>query len=556
MAEIIECVPNFSEGRDSNIIRAIGNAIAAVSEVKLLNIDPGAATNRTVITFIGTRKGILAGAFAGIAKAAELIDMRQHHGAHPRLGATDVCPLIPISGISAEECIQFSHELARQVATELKIPVFLYEKSAQTAERINLENIRAGEYEGLAEKLKNPQWKPDYGPAEFNARSGATVIGVREFLIAYNVNLNTNDRKLASEIALQIREKGRYQRDREGNILYDENGVALRIAGRLPSTKAVGWYIDEYKIAQVSINLTNYKVTPPHVVFEEVRKLARQMGLRVTGSEIVGLVPKEALLMAGRYYLQLQGKSQGVPESALLHTAIQSLGLNDVSPFDPKQKIIEFQIKEFDDSLAELDLRQFADELSSDSPAPGGGSVAAFCGVMAASLTAMVANLTFGKCGYERYSKKMNQTAINAQLLKDELLRLVDRDAAAFNQVMGSYRLPKKTEAERAQRQAAIQGAMKTAAQIPLQVMETCEKVLILTDYVSKHGNLNSISDAGVAALATDAAIRGAALNVLINLGNIEDSEFKTRMREAVTQIKAKSQSLIRRIIKRVESKI
>jgi len=556
MAEIIECVPNFSEGRDPNIIKAIGDAIAAVSEVKLLNVDPGAATNRTVITFIGTRKGILVGAFAGIAKAAELIDMRQHHGAHPRLGATDVCPLIPISGISAEECIQLSHELARQVATELKIPVFLYEKSAQTAERINLENIRAGEYEGLSEKLKNPQWKPDYGPAEFNARSGATVIGVREFLIAYNVNLNTNDRKLASEIALQIREKGRYQRDREGNILYDENGAALRIAGRLPSTKAVGWYIDEYKIAQVSINLTNYKVTPPHVVFEEVRKLARQMGLRVTGSEIVGLVPKEALLMAGRYYLQLQGKSQGVPESALLHTAIQSLGLNDVSPFDPKQKIIEFQIKEFDDPLTELDLRQFADELSSDSPAPGGGSVAALCGVMAASLTAMVANLTFGKRGYEHYSKKMNQTAINAQLLKDELLRLVDRDAAAFNQVMGSYRLPKKTEVERAQRQVAIQEAMKTAAQIPLQVMETCEKVLILTDYVSKRGNLNSISDAGVAALATDAAIRGAALNVLINLGNIEDSEFKTRMHEAVAQIKAKSQSLIRRIVKRVESKI
>ncbi len=555
MAEIIECVPNFSEGRDPNIIKAIGDAIATVSEVKLLNVDPGAATNRTVITFIGTRKGILAGAFAGIAKAAELIDMHQHQGAHPRLGATDVCPLIPISGISEEECIQLSHELARQVATELKIPVFLYEKSAQTAERINLENIRAGEYEGLAEKLKDPQWKPDYGPVEFNAKSGATVIGVREFLIAYNVNLNTTDRKLASEIALQIREKGRYKRDREGNILYDESGEALRIAGKLQFTKAVGWYIDEYKIAQVSINLTNYKVTPPHMAFEEVRKLARQMGLRVTGSEIVGLVPKEALLMAGRYYLQLQGKSQGVPESVLIRIAIQSLGLNDVSPFDTKQKIIEFQVK-FENSLIELDLHKFADELSSESPAPGGGSVAALCGVMAASLTAMVANLTFGKRGYERYSKRMNQTAVNAQLLKDELLRLVDRDAAAFNQVMSCYRLPKKTEAERAQRQAAIQEATKTAAQIPLQVMETGKKVLVLTDYVSKFGNLNSISDAGVAALAADAAIRGAAFNVLINLGSIVDVEFKARMQAAVTQIKAKSQPLIRRIIKRVESKI
>jgi glutamate formiminotransferase/formiminotetrahydrofolate cyclodeaminase len=556
MAEIIECVPNFSEGRDPNIIKAIGDAIAAASEVKLLNVDPGAATNRTVITFIGTRKGILAGAFAGIAKAAELIDMRQHQGTHPRLGATDVCPLIPISGINEEECIQLSHELARQVADELKIPVFLYEKSAQNAARINLENIRAGEYEGLAEKLKDPQWKPDYGPAEFNARSGATVIGVREFLIAYNVNLNTTDRKLASEIALQIREKGRYKRNREGNILYDKDGEALRIAGRLPFTKAVGWYIDEYKTAQVSINLTNYKVTPPHMAFEEVRKFARQIGLRVTGSEIVGLVPKEALLMAGRYYLQVQGKSQGVPEAVLIRTAVQSLGLNDVSAFDPQQKIIEFQVREFDNSLAELDLRQFADELSSDSPAPGGGSVAALCGVMAASLTAMVANLTFGKRGYERYFKKMNQTAVNAQLLKDELLSLVDRDAAAFNAVMSCYRLPKKTEEERAQRQAAIQEATKTAAQIPLQIMETCGKVILLTDYVSKFGNLNSISDTGVAALAADAAIRGAALNVLINLDSIVDVEFKARMQAAVTQIKAKSQPLIRRIIKRVESKI
>jgi glutamate formiminotransferase/formiminotetrahydrofolate cyclodeaminase len=330
----------------------------------------------------------------------------------------------------------------------------------------------------------------------------------------------------------------------------------LRIAGKLQFTKAVGWYIDEYKSAQVSINLTNYKVTPPHVAFEEVRKLARQMGLRVTGSEIVGLMPKEALLMAGRYYLKVQGKSQGVPESVLIRTAVQSLGLNDVSPFDPQQKIIEFQVKEFDNSLAELDLRQFADELSSDSPAPGGGSVAALCGVMAASLTAMVANLTYGKHDYERHSRKMNQTAINAQLLKDELLRLVDRDAAAFNAVMSCYRLPRKTEAERAQRQAVIQEATKTAAQIPLHVMETCEKVLALTDYVSKCGNLNSISDAGVAALTADAAIRGAALNVLINLNSIEDAEFKAQMQEAVTQIKAKSRPLIRRIIKRVETKI
>jgi len=556
MPEIIECVPNFSEGRDMNVIKAITDAIEAVDGVKLLDVDPGADTNRTVVTFIGTRQGILDGAYAGIAKAAELIDMRKHSGAHARLGATDVCPLVPISGISEEECIQLSYELARKVADGLNIPVYMYEKSARREERRNLANIRAGEYEGLADKLKDPNWQPDFGKAEFNERSGATVMGVREFLIAYNVNLNTTDRKLASDIALTIREKGRLKRDKAGNILRDDNGVALRQPGLLKETKAVGWYIDEYKMAQVSINLTNYKITPPHVVFEEIRKLANRKGLRVTGSEIVGLIPLEAILMAGRYYLKTQSKSQGVPEESVIRTAIQSLGLNDVSEFDPQKKIIEYQFREFETSLVEMTAREFADETSTDSPAPGGGSVAALCGSLAASLTAMVANLTHGKKGYERHNKKMNEVAVQAQNLKDELLRLMDLDTAAFNQVMDCFRLPRKTDEDKAKRNAAIQEATKNAANVPLQVMETSLKLLELTEIVAKYGNVNSISDAGVAALSADTAINGAGLNVLINLAGIDDREFVASMKSKVDSIRKESKRQIRRILNRVEKTI
>jgi len=556
MPEIIECVPNFSEGRDLNVIKAISDAIESVDGVKLLDVDPGADTNRTVMTFIGTKQGVLKGAFAGIAKAAELIDMRKHSGAHARLGATDVCPLVPISGITEEECIQLSHELAKKVADELNIPIYLYEKSAQKADRQNLATIRSGEYEGLADKLKDQNWQPDYGKAEFNARSGATVMGVREFLIAYNVNLNTTDRKLASEIALTIREKGRAKRDKNGSILYDENGVAINQPGLLKETKAVGWYIDEYKMAQVSINLTNYKITPPHVVFEEIRKLANNMGLRVTGSEIVSLIPLEAMLMAGNYFLELQGKCQGVPEESLIRTAIQSLGLNDVSEFNSQKKIIEYQFKEFEKSLVEMTVREFADELSSDSPAPGGGSVAAMSGSLAAGLTAMVANLTHGKKGYERHNKRMNDVAVQSQQLKAELLRLVDLDTVAFNMVMDCFRLPKKTDEDKAKRNVAIQNATKNAANVPLQVMETSLELLDLTEIVSKYGNKNSISDAGVAALSADTAIKGAGLNVLINLAGIEDREYVESMKMKVSQIKSDGQRIVRRIMNRVEKTI
>ncbi len=556
MKEIIECVPNFSEGRDQNVIRTITAAIENVEGVKLLDVDPGADTNRTVVTFVGDRQSVIAGAFAGIAKAAELIDMRRHSGAHPRLGATDVCPLVPVSGISVEECITLSHQLAKRIAEELHIPVYLYEKSAQKPERADLANIRAGEYEGLAEKLRDPDWQPDYGAPEFNAKSGATVVGVREFLIAYNVNLNTRDRKLANDIALTIREKGRIKRDKNGEIIRAENGEPVYEPGLLKNIKAVGWYIDEYKMAQVSINLTNYTITPPHVVFEEIRRLAAAKGLRVTGSELVGLIPKEAILMAGRFYLRQQGKSEGAPESELIRLAVHSLGLNEIAPFDPAKKIIEYRFPEFAKPLAGQTVREFTDELSTDSPAPGGGSVAALCGALAAGLTAMVANLTCGKKGYEKNFKRMSELAVKAQELKDELLLLVDRDTAAFNAVMDCFRLPKKTDAEKSARTAAIQTATKNATLVPFNVMQTSLKVLEFAGTAARYGNVNSLSDAGVAALAAETAIQGARLNVLINLAGTGDEQFNAEMRCFAAEISRKARRLSHNVVKRVESKI
>lgn len=553
MPELIECIPNFSEGQNLDMIKSITDAIESVDGVKLLDVDPGADTNRTVVTFIGTRQGILDGAFAGISKAAEVIDMRKHSGAHARLGATDVCPLVPISGIREEECIELSHELAKRVANELNIPVYLYEKSAQVPERVNLADIRSGEYEGLPEKLKNPNWVPDYGKPVFNPKSGATVIGVREFLIAYNVNLNTRDRKLASDIALTIREKGRLKRNKRGEIVKDKNGVALRQSGTLKFAKAVGWYIDEYDMAQISINLTDYKVTPPHIAFEEVRRLAAKKGLRVTGSEIVGLIPKEAMLMAGRYYLRAQGKPEGAPEKELIRLAVQSMGLSEVSLFDPQKKIIEYQFAEFDEPLKDRSIKDFADELSTDSPAPGGGSVSALVGALAAGLTSMVANLTYGKKGYERQNRKMNSLSMEGQKFKDELLRAVDLDTKAFNEVMACRRLPKKTEEDEEKKLAAIQEATKRATLVPLDVMKTSLKILALANITARYGNVNSISDAGVAALAAETAVRGAGLNVLINLADINDEEFCNRMKDEVKQMVEKADREKRRIVGRVE---
>jgi len=538
---LIECVPNFSEGRDRAKISAITREIEAVSEVKLLDVDPGESTNRTVVTFIGSPQGVKEAAFRAIKKAAEVIDMRTHKGAHSRIGATDVCPFVPVSGVSMEDCVQIAHEVAERVARELGIPIYLYEEAAQRPERKNLANIRAGEYESLQDKLKDPEWAPDYGQALFNPKAGATVIGAREFLIAYNINLNTRDRRLAHEIALSLRESGRVKKDKDGNIIKDKEGNPLKIPGKFSHVKAVGWYIEDYGIAQISINFTNYKTTPPHLVFDEAVKIAERIGVRVTGSELVGLIPKEALLMAGRHYLQKQGKSPGVPEEELIKMAVLSLGLNDVTPFDPEKKIIEYQFKEGKKSLLSLNLREFANEVSLDTPTPGGGSVAALCGALSASLSSMVANLTVGKKGYERVQREMKKIATHAQLLKDELLKAIDKDTDAFNKVMDAYKLPKTSEEQIKEREVAIERALKEATLAPLEVLKKSLDLFQLAKEVCLRGNKNSVSDAGVAGLIAQAAAEGAHYNIGINLPNIQDEEFKSKIKKEASSLKRKS---------------
>lgn len=538
---LVECVPNFSEGRDRAKISAITREIEAVSEVKLLDVDPGESTNRTVVTFIGSPQGVKEAAFRAIKKAAEVIDMRTHKGAHSRIGATDVCPFVPVSGVSMEDCVQIAHEVAERVSRELGIPVYLYEEAAQRPERKNLANIRAGEYEGLPDKLKDPEWAPDYGQALFNPKAGATVIGAREFLIAYNINLNTRDRRLAHEIALSLRESGRVKKDKDGNIIKDKEGNPLKIPGKFSHVKAVGWYIEDYGIAQISINFTNYKTTPPHLVFDEAVKIAERIGVRVTGSELVGLIPKEALLLAGRHYLEKQGKSPGVPDEELVKMAVLSLGLNDVTPFDPEKKIIEYQFKERKKSLLSLNLREFANELSLDTPTPGGGSVAALCGVLSASLSSMVANLTVGKKGYEQVQREMKKIATRAQLLKDELLKAVDKDTDAFNKVMDAYRLPKTSEDQIKEREVAVEQALKEATLAPLEVLKKSLDLFQLAKEVCLKGNKNSVSDAGVAGLIAQAAAEGAHYNIRINLPNIQDEEFKSKIKKEASSLKRKS---------------
>ncbi len=538
--KLVECVPNFSEGRDPEKIKAITREIESTPKVKLLDVDPGESTNRTVVTFIGSPEAVKEAAFKAIKKAAEVIDMRQHKGAHSRIGATDVCPFVPVTGVAMEDCIRLAHELGERVARELGIPVYLYEEAAQKPERQNLADIRAGEYEGLPEKLKDPGWAPDYGEPVFNPKAGAAVIGAREFLIAYNVNLNTSDRRLAHEIALNIREKGRAKRDEEGNIVRDEEGLSVKVPGKFKALKAVGWYIEDYGIAQISINFINYKITPPHVVFDECVRQAEKLGLRVTGSELVGLIPKEALLMAGRHYLKKQGKSPGVPEEELIRIAVISLGLNDVAPFDPRKKIIEYQFKDVEKSLLDLNLREFANELSMDSPAPGGGSTAALCGALSAALSSMVSNLTVGKKGYENVQNDVKKIAVKAQRLKDEFLKAVDLDTAAFNRVMDAFRLPKKTEEQQAEREKAVEEASKEATLVPFSVLEKSLEALNLAQEVALKGNKNSLSDAGVAGLAARAAAEGAYYNIRINLPNIQDSRFTARIKKQAASLQKK----------------
>jgi len=536
--KLVECVPNFSEGRDLTKISAITKEIEATPKVKLLDVDPGDSTNRTVVTFIGTPEAVKEAAFKAIKKAAEVIDMSKHSGAHSRIGATDVCPFVPVAGVTMEDCIQLARELGERVGRELGIPVYLYEEAAQKPDRKNLATIRVGQYEGLEDKFKDPEWAPDYGEPVFSAKAGATAIGAREFLIAYNINLNTKDRTLARHIAFNLRERGRAKRDEDGKIIRDKNGKSIKVPGKFNEVKAVGWYVEDYGIAQISINFTNYKISPPHLVFDEAIKEAEQIGLRVTGSELVGLIPKEAMLMAGRYYLNKQGKSPGVPEEELIRTAVLSLGLNDVALFDKQKKIIEYQFTEVENSLLDLNLRGFANELSMDSPAPGGGSTAALCGALSAALSAMVSNLTVGKKEYEDVQIKIKDLATHGQALKDQLLHDVDADTVAFNNVMTAMRMKNKTDEQKEARAAAIEETSKKATLVPLEVLEKCLEALNLAKEVVLSGNKNSISDAGVAGLTAQAGAEGAFYNVRINLPDIQDEKFKKDLGDRANSLK------------------
>jgi glutamate formiminotransferase/formiminotetrahydrofolate cyclodeaminase len=526
MLKLVECVPNFSEGRDMTKIDQITAEISATEGVKLLDVDPGKDTNRTVVTLIGTPDAVVEAAFKAIAKAAEVLDMAAHTGAHARMGATDVCPFVPVAGVTMEDCAELARTLGARVGEELGIPIYLYEEAASRPERTNLATVRAGEYEGLAEKFKDPEWQPDFGPATFNPKTGATAIGAREFLIAYNINLNTRDRAVARDIAFAIREKGRLKRDKDGTVVRDENGKALRQPGIFKACKAVGWYMEDFGRAQISINLVNYKITPPHAVFDEACRIATELGARVTGSELVGLIPLEATLQAGRHYLKKLGATTGVPESELIHAAVLSLGLDDLYPFEPDKKIIEYQFRT-DPILTGMTVNGFSDVLSTDAPAPGGGSVAALCGALSGALSSMVAALTHGKKGYEETFEEMERVGIRGQRLKEEFLADVDRDTEAFNNVMDAMRLPKKTDEDKAARAAAIEAATKEATLVPLGVLKRTREAAELARVVAESGNTNSVSDAGVAAINARGAAEGAYLNVKINLPGIDDEDFK-----------------------------
>ena len=520
MSRLVECVPNFSDGRDKSVIEAIARAISGVNGVRLLDVDPGADTNRTVYTFVGEPEAVAEAAFRAATAGAELIDMTRHAGAHPRMGALDVCPIVPVTGVTMDECVAVARALGRRMAEALALPVYFYEYAATTPARRNLADIRAGEYEGLAKKLADPAWKPDAGPAKFNARLGATVVGAREFLIAYNVNLNTREQKLANEVALNIREAGRLKRDAQGEVMKDAAGHDLRVPGRLKAVKAIGWYIEQYRQAQVSVNLLSYRTTPLHVVYETAREEAAKLGLVVTGSELVGLTPLEPLVEAGRFYLRRQGRSTGLPERELVEIAIQSLGLAQLSPFDPDKRVIEYAVK-MPGPLASMTVERFVDEVSSSSPAPGGGSVAALAGSLGAALATMVANLTVGKKGYETAWASSSALAERGQALKAQLLAAVDDDTKAFDDVLAAMRLPKASEEEKRARSDAMAAAYEKATSVPLATARLCLAAIELALEAALTGNRNSASDAGVGALIAKAGLEAAILKVRINLPSV-----------------------------------
>lgn len=556
MKPIIECVPNFSEGRNRTVIDQITQTIADTEGVSLLNVDPGAATNRTVVTFTGDPDSVIEAAFRGIKKAAELIDMSKHKGEHPRMGATDVCPLIPISGISMEETARYAEKLAERVGRELNIPVYLYEAAAKKPDRQNLATIRAGEYEGFFQKINDPEWKPDYGPAIMNVQSGATVIGARDFLVAYNVNLNTTSERRANSVAFDVREAGRVMKKGE-TILRDEKGEALRQPGKLKSVKGIGWFIEEYGIAQVSMNLTNLKVTSLHEAFEACCESATQRGMRVTGSELVGLVPKDVMLEAGRYFLKKQGRSTGVSEKELIFMAIKSMGLDELAPFDPMERIIEYKMKaNRQNLLVQKTLIDFADTTASESPAPGGGSVSAYVGALGVALGTMVANLSAGKKGWEKQTAYFSDWADKGQAIKDKLIYLVDEDTNAFNAIITAVRMPKATDEEKEQRKIAMREATRYAIQIPLEVMKTAYEAFDLVEAMVEKGNVNSISDAGVGGLCLKTAIYGAYLNVKINCAGFDDENFVASVTQQADQLLQEAIKKEQNIVKAVEKSI
>lgn len=556
MKQLIECVPNFSEGRDMSIIKQITDVIEDVEGVKLLDVDPGKATNRTVVTFVGTPDETIEAAYRAIKKASEIIDMSKHHGEHPRFGATDVCPLVPISNISMEDTVKYAHKLAKRVGEELPIPIYCYEFAATEEKRRNLANCRAGEYEGLEKKLANPEWKPDYGPAKFNEKAGATAISARNFLVAYNVNLNTTSTRRANAIAFDVRENGRAKKE-NGKIVKDQNGKTVRIPGTLKKVKAIGWYIEEFGVAQISMNLTDITVTKVHEAFVEVDKKARERGIRVTGSELVGLIPLQAVLDAGKYFLRKQKRSVGISEDEIIKIAIKSLGLDEIKEFNPQEKIIEYILDaDKHKPLIKMNLKEFAYETSSEVPAPGGGSIAAYMGLLGASLGTMVANLSSHKRGWDDRWEEFSNWAEKGQAYSKILLDMVDEDTNAFTKIMEAFRMPKSTEEEKKIRNTAIQKATKYAIEVPFKVLETAYNSMEVMKEMARIGLKASVSDAGVGSLAACAAVSGALMNVKINLGGLDDKEYAKEITRKGNEIEQKAIKLRDEIVEIVNSKI
>ncbi len=560
MKQLIECVPNFSEGVDMDVIRRITDQLESVDGVKLLDVDPGKATNRTVVTFVGSPEQVVEAAFQAVKMASEIIDMSRHSGEHPRFGATDVCPLVPVAGISMEETVVYAHQLAEKIGKELGIPVYCYENAALSEERKNLALVRSGEYEGLKEKLVDPEWKPDFGPAKFIPRTGAIAVGARDFLVAYNINLNTTSTRRANAIAFDVRERGRTKREGDplsGKIVKDALGKPVMIPGSLKEVKAIGWYIEEYGVAQISMNLTNISITPVHVAFDEVCKKADARGIRVTGSELVGLVPLNAMLEAGRYFLKKQKRSSGVADSELIKIAVKSMGLDELGPFDPNEKIIEYQLRKGEGkALVDMSLAAFMEECASESPAPGGGSVSAYMGAIGAALTTMVANLSSHKRGWDERWEEFSEWANRGKAIQERLLQLVDEDTNAFNEIMAAFGLPKKSTEEQELRKVAIKAATVHAIEVPLDVMSVACEGFEVAQAMAETGNPNSVSDAGVGALALHACVEGAWLNVKINAVDMAKSQEVIGMLGDAEALRQKAEDLKNTVLDTVNQKL